>query len=123
MRNIGLDFFQGRSGFRSSKQLLQLPILLICFQLLTKRVVKLCLNLPVGVARTPVGWPAQIRGQQQSDEDEHPADSGDDVRKSEEADSGIKRSEPFAHDLASVAIGADTGCWRSTKRNFETMCE
>jgi len=68
-------------------------------------------------------WPAQVRGQQQSDENEHPTDGRDNVRKSEEADLGIQCSEPYAHDLASVAIEVVTDCGRSTNRNFETMWE
>ena len=70
-----------------------------------------------------VGWPSQIRCQQQSDEDKDSADGGDDVSKREETDLRIKTSEPAAHGLASAEVVAEDGCCRSATRSFATMCD
>ena len=121
--DVRLKLLRGGSGFRRGKQLLQIPVVRVHLHLLRKGLIELLLDLHVRSLRTAIGWSAQIGREKQGDENEHAADSGDDIRESEEGDLGIKTSEMLPHVLASVPVVSGDGCWRFVRRSLETMCE
>lgn len=107
---------------------MQAAIFGVGVSLLRERFLKLLFQFGIRRLGTAVRRATEVGRQQQGDEDEHPADGGDDVRKSEESNLGIKISETFSHDFVSARAGTETGTGaavaagcRSATRNLETM--